>query len=102
MTTVGGLSEAKRVVEHAEPRGVLVIPGNWSTQILGAASVHFALWSPISPLIEYAPADIYPSPLRREIQRLGIPVVNGSIAPPVAPGMGIELPDDLIRHFRIG
>jgi L-alanine-DL-glutamate epimerase-like enolase superfamily enzyme len=102
MTTVGGLSEAKRVVEHAEPRGVLVIPGNWSTQILGAASVHFALWSPISPLIEYAPADIYPSPLRREIQRLGFPVVNGSIALPTAPGMGIELPDDLVAHFRIG
>jgi L-alanine-DL-glutamate epimerase-like enolase superfamily enzyme len=102
MTTVGGLSEAKRVVEHAEPRGVLVIPGNWSTQILGAASVHFALWSPISPLIECAPADIYPSPLRREIQRLGIPVVNGSIAPPTASGIGIDLPDDLIEHFRIG
>jgi L-alanine-DL-glutamate epimerase-like enolase superfamily enzyme len=102
MTTVGGLSEAKRVVEHAEPRGVLVIPGNWSTQILGAASVHFALWSPISPLIEYAPADIYPSPLRREIQRLGLPVINGVIGPPTAPGMGIELPEDLIAHFRVG
>jgi L-alanine-DL-glutamate epimerase-like enolase superfamily enzyme len=102
MTTVGGLSEAKRVVEHAEPRGVLVIPGNWSTQILGAASVHFAIWSPISPLIEYAPADIYPSPLRREIQRLGLPVVDGVIEPPTAPGMGIDLPDDLIKHFRVG
>jgi len=102
MTTVGGLSEAKRVVEHAEPRGVLVIPGNWSTQILGAASAHFAMWSPISPLVECAPADIYPSPLRREIQRLGFPVINGTIAPPTAPGIGIELPDDLIAHFRIG
>jgi L-alanine-DL-glutamate epimerase-like enolase superfamily enzyme len=102
MTTVGGLSEAKRVVEHAQPRGVLVIPGNWSTQILGAASVHFALWSPISPLVEYAPADIYPSPLRREIQRLGFPVVNGMIVPPTAPGIGIDLPDDLVAHFRIG
>jgi L-alanine-DL-glutamate epimerase-like enolase superfamily enzyme len=102
MTTVGGLSEAKRVVEHAEPRGVLVIPGNWSTQILGAASVHFAVWSPISPLVEYAPADIYPSPLRREIQRLGLPVTSGTIEPPTAPGIGIELPDDLIEHFRIG
>jgi L-alanine-DL-glutamate epimerase-like enolase superfamily enzyme len=102
MTTVGGLSEAKRVVEYAEPRGVLVIPGNWSTQILGAASVHFALWSPISPLIEYAPADIYASPLRKEIQRLGFPLVNGAIEPPTAPGIGIELPDDLIAHSRIG
>ena len=102
MTTVGGLSEAKRVVEHAQPRGVLVIPGNWSTQILGAASVHFAMWSPISPLVECAPADIYHSPLRREIQHLGFPVVGGKIAPPSTPGIGIDLPDDLVAHFRIG
>jgi hypothetical protein len=69
---------------------------------LGAASVHFALWSPISPMIEYTPADIYPSPLRREIQRLAFPVVSGSIVPPMTPGMGIDLPDDLIQHFRTG
>jgi L-alanine-DL-glutamate epimerase-like enolase superfamily enzyme len=101
VTTVGGLSEAKHVVEHAESRGALVIPRNWSTQILGSASVHLALWSPISPFIEYTPADIYPSPLRREIQRLGFPVLEGRIAPPATPGIGIELTDDLIAHFRV-
>jgi L-alanine-DL-glutamate epimerase-like enolase superfamily enzyme len=101
MTTVGGLTEARRVVEHARPRGVLVIPGNWSTQILGWATVHFAFWSPVSPLIEYTPADIYPSPLRRELQRLGPPVRDGVIDLPTAPGIGIDLPDDLVRHFRV-
>src|SRR5262245_39324624 len=39
MSTCGGLTEAKRIVELAVPRGALVCPGNWSTQILGAASV---------------------------------------------------------------
>jgi hypothetical protein len=72
-----------------------------STEIF-VPSVHFALWSPISPMIEYTPADIYPSPLRREIQRLAFPVVNGSIALPMTAGMGTDLPDDLIKHFRIG
>ena len=47
-------------------------------------------------------ADIYPSPLRREIQRLAFPVVSGSIVPPMTPGMGIDLPDDLVQHFRTG
>jgi hypothetical protein len=28
--------------------------------------------------------------------------LNGSIAPPMTAGMGIDLPDDLIKHFRIG
>ena len=102
MTTVGGLSEAKRVVDLALSRGVLVCPGNWSTQVLGAASVHLAAWSPITPLFEYAPAEVYWSPLRQAIQEVSFPVVNGAITLPDTPGMGIELPDDLIAHFRVG
>jgi hypothetical protein len=43
-------------------------PGGWSPRIRELACLRI----PISPLIEYAPADIYPSPLRRELQRLGI------------------------------
>src|SRR5262245_26915442 len=42
MTTCGGLTEAKRIVELARARGAQVCPGNWSTQILGAATVHLA------------------------------------------------------------
>ncbi len=102
MTTVGGLSEAKRVVDLALSRGVLVCPGNWSTQVLGAASVHLAAWSPITPLFEYAPAEVYWSPLRRAIQEVSFPVANGAIALPDTPGIGIELPADLIAHFRVG
>ena len=68
MTTCGGLTEAKRIVELARARGALVCPGNWSTQILGAATVHLAAYSPITPFIEFAPAEVYESPLRRELQ----------------------------------
>ncbi len=102
MTTVGGLTEARRVLEYAVPRGVLVVPGNWSTQILGAATAHFAVMSPITPLVEYSPAEIYPSPLRRALQEQGLQVVGGRIAPPTAPGMGFDLPDDLVARFRAG
>lgn len=102
MTTCGGLTEAKRIVELAQVRGAMVCPGNWSTQVLGAATVHLAAHSPITPLIEFSPAEIYWSPLRQAIQAVGLPVVNGAIALPTAPGLGIDLPDDLIAHFRIG
>jgi L-alanine-DL-glutamate epimerase-like enolase superfamily enzyme len=101
MTTVGGLTEAKRVVDLALPRGVRVCPGNWSSQVLGAATVHLAAVSQITPLIEYAPAQIYWSPLRKALQDVGLPVVDGAIAHPTSPGIGVEVPDDLIRHFRI-
>lgn len=99
MTTCGGLTEAKRIVELALPRGVQVCPGNWSTQILGSASVHLAAYSPITPLIEYAPAEVYESPLRKALQEIGFPVRNGSIEVPDRPGIGYELPDDLIKTY---
>jgi L-alanine-DL-glutamate epimerase-like enolase superfamily enzyme len=102
MTTVGGLTEARRVLELALARGVLVCPGNWSTQILGTATLHLAAISPMTPTIEYAPAQIYDSPLRRALQALAPPVVDGAIAWPAAPGIGIDLPADLVAHFRVG
>lgn len=102
MTTCGGITEAKRIVELTLPRGGLVCPGNWSTQILGAASVHLAAWSPITPFIEFAPAEIYESPLRAAIQEAGFPVCNGAIELPQRPGIGYKLPAQIMQRFRIG
>ena len=99
MTTCGGITEAKRIVELARERGALVCPGNWSTQILGAATVHLAAYSPITPFIEFAPAEVYASPLRRELQAAGFPVINGAIALPTRPGIGYDLPDNIRQDF---
>ena len=101
-TTVGGLTEARRVVDLAMPRGALVCPGNWGSQVLGSANVQLAAFSPVTPLIEYAPAQVYWSPLRKAIQEVGLPVVNGAISLPTSAGNGVELPSDLIDHFRVG
>lgn len=101
MTTCGGLTEAKRIVDLAQPRGALVCPGNWSTQILGAASVHLAAYSPITPFIEFAPAEVFDSPLRRELQIAGFPVKDGKIEFPSTPGIGYCFPKDLESKFRI-
>ena len=91
MTTCGGLTEAKRIVALAQQRGALVCPGNWSTAVPGAASVHLAACSPITPVIEMAPAEVYASPLRKALQQVGLPVVDGAIAWPQQPGIGLEL-----------
>ena len=100
-SNVGGITECKRIVDLAKPRGALVIPGNWSTQILGMANAHVVAYSPISPYVEHAPAQIYESPLRSELQAIGSPVVDGAMGLPSAPGIGIEVPADLVDHFRL-
>jgi L-alanine-DL-glutamate epimerase-like enolase superfamily enzyme len=100
MTTCGGLTEAKRIVDLAVSRGALVCPGNWSTQILGAASVHLAAYSPITPFIEFAPAEVFDSPLRRELQEAGFPVNQGTIEFPESPGIGYRFPEQLAAKYR--
>ena len=99
MTTCGGITEAKRIVDLALPRGVRVCPGNWSTHVLGAATVHLTAYSPISPIFECAPAQSYYSPLRQALQELFFPLVDGAIDLPTAPGIGLELPAEMVRHF---
>ncbi len=99
MTTCGGITEAKRIVTMASERGVLVCPGNWSTQILGAAAVHLAAYSPVTPFIEFAPAQVYDSPLRLALQEGGFPVKDGAISLPTTPGIGYSLPDDLRKNY---
>lgn len=101
MTTVGGLTEARRLLDLARPRGALVCPGNWSTGILSAATVHFAAISPSTPCFEFVAAEVYSSPLRKAIREHGLPVVNGAVALPTRPGIGIELPADLLQRYRI-
>lgn len=101
MTTCGGLTEAKRIVDLAVPRGALVCPGNWSTQILGAASVHLGAYSPITPFIEFAPAEVFDSPLRRELQEAGLPVKGGAIEFPDVPGIGYRFPEHLAAKYQI-
>ena len=65
MTTVGGLTEARRVLEFAMSRGVLVVPGGWTTQVLAAANVQFSAMSAATPFFGVCtPAEIYASPLR--------------------------------------
>lgn len=101
MNSVGGITEAKRITDAVKDAGGLVMPGNWSTQLLGCASVHLAAYSAVTPYIEYAPAEIYRSPLRKRIQALGFPVTNGAIRLPECPGIGFDMPQEILDEFAI-
>ncbi len=83
----------------AQQRGALVCPGNWSTHVLGTATLHLAAYSPITPVYETAPYEVYSSPLRKALRELAPPVKDGVVAWPQAPGIGIELPEELVGHF---
>ena len=98
---VGGLTEAMRVCHLAQDRNRLIVPHCWKTGIGIAASAHLAFAVPHCPFIEFLPADMCDSVLRRELVADEIRLVDGKIPLPSKSGLGIELNPEAIEKYRV-
>jgi L-alanine-DL-glutamate epimerase-like enolase superfamily enzyme len=97
---VGGLTEARRVCQLALDRGRRIVPHCWKTGIGISASLHLAAVTPHCPFIEFMPAELCDSLLRKELVRDEMRLENGVLPLPTRPGLGIELNPDALRRFR--
>ncbi|HLY22271.1 MAG TPA: mandelate racemase/muconate lactonizing enzyme family protein [bacterium] len=97
---VGGLTEARRVCGLAAQRGLTIVPHAWKTGISIAAAAHLATVTPNCAFIEFLPAELCESALRRDLVRRGPRMVDGVISLPDAPGLGIELDRDALVRFE--
>lgn len=94
---VGGILELKEIGAMAEPYCVAVAPhGNNSTTVGLAASLHGAAVMPNFLIMEYP---IAWESTGDEIAREPLRVVNGAIALPEGPGLGIELDEAALERF---
>lgn len=98
---VGGLTEAMRVCHMAQDRGRLIVPHCWKTGIGIAASAHMAAAVPNCPYIEFLPAEMCDSVLRRELVIDELQFVDGKIPLPKTPGLGIELNLDAVDKYQV-
>ena len=96
---VGGLTEAKRVCDFAEDKGVLVVPHCWKSAIGIAASAHLSATTNACPYIEFLPSELAESQLRKDLVLNELPVVDGKIYLPELPGLGIELNEDKLKKY---
>jgi L-alanine-DL-glutamate epimerase-like enolase superfamily enzyme len=96
---VGGFTEARKVCQIAQQRRRLVVPHCWKSAIGIAASAHLAASTTVCPFIEYLPAELSESPLRRELVAEELQVIDGAIRMSDKPGLGIELNRDALVHF---
>ncbi len=96
----GGLTEAKRICDMAAERGRLIVPHCWKTGIGIAASAHLAAVTPHCPYIEFLPADLCDSLLRKELVLDDLQMVNGRIPLPEKPGLGVEVDPGALERFR--
>ena len=97
---VGGLTEAKRVCDLAADRDRLIVPHCWKSGIGIAASVHMAITAPNCAYVEYLPAELCHSALRRELVEEDLCMENGVIPLPTKPGLGVALNRDTVERLR--
>ncbi|WP_425400275.1 mandelate racemase/muconate lactonizing enzyme family protein [Aeoliella sp.] len=96
---VGGFCEIMKVGKIAEERGLTIVPHCWKSGIGIAASAHFAAATACCPFIEFIPAHICESALRKELVAEELQLVDGRIPLPQKPGLGIELNMDAVREY---
>jgi L-alanine-DL-glutamate epimerase-like enolase superfamily enzyme len=97
---VGGLTEARRVCDLAADRGLIVVPHLWLTGISIGAAAHLAAATTHCPYIEYMPADLTASGLRRDLADDGLTMVDGKIPLPTRPGLGIEVNREALAYYE--
>ena len=97
---VGGLTEAMRVCQMAADRGLTIVPHLWKTGISIAAATHLAAVTPHCPFIEFLPAELSASNLRKELLEEEPRLQDGVIPLPTAPGLGIKLNRDALARFK--
>ena len=103
----GGLSEAVKIASLATLHGVRIVPHVWGTGVHIAAALQFMAAmvpdpvrvSPIEPIMEF---DRTHNPFRQAVLARPIEAVDGVVAIPDDPGLGIEVNRDALVEFRMG
>ena len=104
----GGLWEARKIAAMAEAHQIAVAPHNPNGPIATAATIHFAAATPNWIIQEAITSDV---PWRNDVVINPVEVVNGYVAIPDRPGLGIDIdereaakhpfkPEAMLRYFH--
>ncbi len=98
---VGGLNEARAVCDMALERNLTIVPHCWKTGVSISATAHMAFVTPHCAFIEYLPPELCEETLRRELVAEELSLIDGTIARPTKPGLGIELNWDAVKRYKV-
>ena len=102
----GGLSECKKIADMALTFGVRTVPHVWGTGISLAAALQLLAVLPHAPLthrprepmLEFDRSD---HPFRQAVLDEPLEHVDGGVAIPSGPGLGIAVNDEAVARFRV-
>jgi L-rhamnonate dehydratase len=98
ISRAGGLTETRKIATMAQDGNVRLVPHAFKTGILLAACLHLIATLPHTELLEFSLAD---SPLRRDLLQEPFNVVDGWVAVPEKPGLGIDVNPGVIAKYRV-
>jgi muconate cycloisomerase len=99
----GGIGPARKAAAVAEAAGLVASVGsNLELGVASAAMIHLAMATPGIGAEEF-PCDII-GPLYYDDDLLAEPlrIRGGEARPPERPGLGVELDEDKVKHYRVG
>jgi len=99
VTKVGGISEERRIGWLAEENGVKFIPHGWNTAVGLAADLHLASAFANTDFVEYLTGSPYIDEIVAKPWQLD---VDGMLAIPTTPGLGVELNLDAVAKYSRG
>src|SRR5262245_17971839 len=99
VTRVGGLTRARRIGWDSAERHRLCVNHSYKTGVNIAASLHFVAALPNTHYFEYC---VEHGALRQTLTQQRFPVIDGDIAVPEEPGLGIDLDEKVVDKYRVG
>jgi len=97
----GGIKQSLEIIELARSKGIDILFNSMIEEgITQAASLNIALTVP--NLYEYGHAYFSPLRLQEDITDYSTNIVNGRVKAPQAPGLGIEVLDDVLARYTTG
>jgi len=94
----GGLTEGRRIAALADTHQLELAPHCWGSAFSFMAGVSLAFASPAATVIEYS---VGANPMLFELVQEKIEAVDGTIAAPVRPGLGVTPRQEFINEFKI-
>lgn len=98
VTRAGGIVECLKIADYAKRKGKRCVLHAWSTGIIKAATLHVLAAMDEAEYMEYC---VQTTELNQQLVRETFPVVDGMVAIPEAPGLGVELDEEALERFAV-
>lgn len=95
----GGITIAKKIIDMAYKKGITLIPHAFKTGILMSASLHIIANTPNALWLEYVNQETVLS--KTLVKRHFTIDEKGVVTIPTAPGLGIELDEEVLEYYRV-